>query len=312
MNGRTDVIKSIYLDWNVFQDIMQNRKSTRLAENLEAAKAKHYSIPYSHAHISDLLRCSNSDYVKSDIDELGVITGTVCIAPHRNGSGFCTDRVPPHLIYEAMKESQVDDQEVREITFEFQPYLVDTKKISKENIMIPYLEQFGNMMSPELMKKFIDHFLQNCLTDHKLQKKFRESFSEIIKLNEPAVEKMKELAIYRHLFSSAKEIEDNFISIFQSFLGIDGRSIESISEEYKIRLAYITLDFFPVFKEKIERNNNMNNIITDSLHVYIASKCKYFISGDAKMIGKAKLIYRAFGVRTKIYHVDYFIENIEF
>jgi hypothetical protein len=309
MSARNDIINSIYLDWNVFQDIMQNRKSSRLAENLEEARAKHYSIPYSHAHIYDLLRCSNSDYVKSDINKLKLITHQVYIAPHRDGSGFCTDCVSPNLIYEATKENRGDNQEIKEVEFEFQPYLVDTHKISKENIMIPYLEQFGDVMCPELMKRFMNNFLQNCFDDHNLRKEFRESFSEIIKTNEPAVEKLKKLSFYRHIFSSKQEIEDNFI--FQSYLSINGRSIESISEEDKIRLAYITL-VFSVFKEKIERKNNMNNIITDYLHVYIASKCKYFISGDIKMIEKAKLIYRAFGIKIKVYHVDYFIQNIEF
>lgn len=51
-------LKSIYLDWNIFQDLIQNRKESRLEENLNAGKIKGYSIPYSHAHISDLLRCS--------------------------------------------------------------------------------------------------------------------------------------------------------------------------------------------------------------------------------------------------------------
>lgn len=312
MSARIKRIKSIYLDWNIFQDIMQNRKSSRLIENINAAKIKNYSIPYSHAHISDLLRCSNPDYVKGDLSKLEVITGNLCIGPHKDGSGFCIDRIPPHLIYDTMKRDRVNKDETRKSLFKFQPYTIDRNKLSKDNILIPYLDQFKNTMCPDLMEKFIDNFLQECPTDHTMQKKFRDSLIEVIRINQPAIEEIKELELYKYLLSRSEEIEHNFISIFNSYLSIKGKSIDSISEEDRLRLSYTLLDFFPAFKEKIERKNNMNNIITDSLHIYIASKCTYLISGDTKMIEKAKLIYKCFDIDTKIYHVDYFINNIEF
>lgn len=88
-------------------------------------------------------------------------------------------------------------------------------------------------------------------------------------------------------------------------------AMSGISEEDKFTIAYGILDFFPVFKEKIEKKNNLSNMLTDALHVYIASKCSYFIYGDKKSVAKAKIIYRAFQVKTKIYYVDNFINNVE-
>ena len=312
MSKKTNNIKSIYLDWNIFQDIMQNRKSPRLAENLTAAKRKGYLTPYSHIHIEDLLRCSNSDYVKSDLGKLAVITGTSCIGPHKDGSGFCIDKIPPELIFAAMKSDPTKSANTDEIKFQFPPYKVEIEKLSAENVLIPFLQKSNEFMSSELMENFIDHLLENALSDHKLQRDFRNSFIEIVKLNQPALEEIREWPIYEYLLSSAEEIETNFISIFQSFLSIDGRSIDTISEEDKFTIAYGILDFFPAFKEKIERKNNLNNMFSDALHVYVASKCSYYICGDKKSVKKAKVIYRAFQVKTKVYYVEDFINNVEF
>lgn len=311
MNEKINKIKSIYLDWNIFQDIFQNRKSIRLIENLNFGRRKGYSTPYSHAHISDLLRCSNLDYVRNDLKQLETVTEQWCIGPHQDGSGFCIDRIPPHLIYEAMAKDQRNTPDPKVVRLEFQPYKVEVRKLSSENILIPYLKRFNNMMSPDLMTDFIETILENALSDYKLQRDFRNSFIEVVNLNQPATKKIRDILLYRHIFSTKEDIEENFTSIFQSFLSIDGRSTTNISEEDKFTTAYGILDFFPVFKEKIERKNNMNNMLTDALHVYIASKCSYFICGDRKLVEKAKLIYRSFNVKTRVFHVDDFIEKVE-
>jgi hypothetical protein len=304
-------IKAIYLDWNIFQDIIQDRKSSRLVENLNAGRNKGYLTPYSHAHISDLLRCSNASYIKNDLEQLEIITGKWCIGQHKNGSGFCVDKMPPGLVYEAMEADQKNTPELKGFKFEFQSYIVDVAKLSGENVLVPFLERFHGVMSPELLESFVDHLQENGLADHKLQRGFRNSLIEVVRLNQPAAEEIREWPIYSYLLSTPEEIERNFISIFQSFLSVDGRSIDTISEEDKFTVAYGILDFFPVFKEKIEKKNNLNNMFTDALHVYIASKCSYFICGDKKSVAKAKIIYRAFQVKTKIYYVDDFINNVE-
>lgn len=311
VSAKRNSIKSIYLDWNIFQDIIQSRKSSRLVENLSAGRRKGYSTPYSHAHISDLLRCSRGEYVKNDLVQLEVITEKCCIGPNKDGSGFCIDRIPPRLVYEAMAEDQKNTPSPDEFKFWFQPYKVDSNKISEGNVLVPFLKRFNDVMSPELLECFVSHLLENGLKDHKLQKNFRNSFVEIVKLNQPAVEHIREWPIYNYLLSTPEEIGQNFTSIFQSFLNIDGRSIDSISEEDKFTIAYGVLDFFPIFKEKIEKKNNINNMFTDALHVYIASKCSYFICGDKKSVDKARIIYRAFDVKTKIYYVEDFISKVE-
>lgn len=303
-------LKCIYMDWNIFQDLIQIRKSPRLAENLDAGKAKGYALPYSHAHLSDLLRCSSLEWVKKDLDQVTAITDSWCVGPLKDGSRFVLDRIQPHLVYEAMaKEPQ---QAVpNSSNLQFPPYTVDVSKLSADNVIRPYLQQSNNLMSPAVLQRLINDILERGLDDHKLQKNFRESFTEVVRLNQPNNNEIAGWPIYQYLLASAEEIEHNFMTIFRSFLSIDGKSLETISEEDKIRTAYGILDFFPAFKEKIERKNNLNNMITDGLHVYIAAQCAYYICGDRKSVTKAKVVYRAFGIPTKVYYVDDFIRNVE-
>lgn len=312
MSSTPSRVKSIYLDWNIFQDIIQGRKSERLIENIEAGKRKGYSTPYSHAHMSDLLRCSNSDYVKNDLEQVARISDGLLIGPHGDGSGFCTAKVPPSEVYAAMQADQANKQFVGQYFLQFSPYKVEVSKISKDNILIPYLNQFDGMMCPALMEAFIKDLADNGLGDYKLQRSFRNSIVEMAGLKEPAAAALLALPLFKYLLSPAEEIEENLIEILQSFHGLSGNSLETMSESDKFLDSYGVLDFFPALKEKIEKRDNMNNMLTDAQHVYIASKCSYFICGDTKSIRKAKALYRAFNVKTKVYYIDDFISKVEF
>lgn len=311
MSSTSPHIKSIYLDWNIFQDIIQGRKSERLVENIDAGKRKGYSTPYSHAHMSDLLRCSNPEYVKSDLAQVEKISDGLLIGPHVDGSGFCTDRVPPSEVYAAMQADQANKQSADQYSLQFPPYKVEVSKLSEDNILIPYLNQFGGVMCPALMEALIKKLADNGLGDYKLQRSFRNSFVEMVELREPAAEALLEFPLYKYLLSPPEEIEENLTSILESFLGLSGESLETIRESDKFLRTYGVLDFFPAFKEKIEKRDNMNNMLTDAQHVYVASKCSYFICGDTKSIRKAKVIYRTFNIKTKVYYIDDFINKVE-
>ncbi|ELX09089.1 hypothetical protein Jab_2c11490 [Janthinobacterium sp. HH01] len=303
-------IKSIYIDWNVFQDVIHERKGPLLAERLYAAKAKGYALPYSHAHIYDLLRGANLDWVKKDLDHIASITGCLCIGPLKDRSRFSLERVPPLQIYASMA-TQTDELPVVPDSIQFEPYPVDVGKLSENNIVIPYLRDSNNLMSPGVIEKLVSDFLENALQDYNLHKSFRESLVEVIRLNQPNNEEVKSWPIFQYLLAPAEEIEENFMMIFRSFLSIDGNVLENLSDQNKIRTAYGILDFFPAFKERIGKKNNLNNMITDSLHVYIASQCTHFICGDRKSITKANVVYRAFGIKTSVHYVTDFINTVE-
>lgn len=312
MTDQDKVKKTIYLDWNVFQDIFQSRKGDRLLENINAAKLKGFVVPFSHAHISDLSRCSSERYINSDLDKINLLTDSTLITRVEAGSKFITGTASAHDVYKVNRNDVPVSPDLTSILIVFESYEVDRSLISKNNIILPYLDKFGNRMCPELLVLLIQDLISNVFADYKVQRDFRSSFAEIVKIGNPANQAILDAPLYKNLFSSKEEIEGNFLGLVESFLSITGKNTKSIGKEELFTSAYGLLDFFPAFKEKIEKRNNINNMLTDGLHVYIASRCSYFVGGDEKMLEKAKVIYKTFGEKTRILDVEKFIKDIEF
>lgn len=312
MTDQDKVKKTIYLDWNVFQDIFQSRRGDRLLENINAAKLKGFVVPFSHAHMSDLSRCSSETYIDSDLDKIDLLTDSTLITRVESSTKFVTGKASARDVYKVNHKDVSTGPDLPSIIIGFESYEVDRGLVSENNMMLPYLDKFGNRMCPELLILLIEDLVLNVFTDYKVQRDFRGSFAEIVKIGNPANQRLLDMPLYKSIFSSKEEIEGNFLELVESLLSITGKNTKSIGKEELYTTAYGLLDFFPVFKEKIEKRNNINNMLTDGLHVYIASRCSYFVGGDEKMLEKAKLIYKAFGEKTKILDVDKFSNNVEF
>lgn len=306
-----EVGKTIYLDSSVFQDIIQNRKSERLIDNLESAKLKGFKLPYSHAHIEDLLRCKRLDYINKDLLAIDKISACVLILKDDRKPNFYVTKASSIAVYEANKNENSIPIDGVKLKLEFQPYKVEVNLLNSNNLIIPYLKKFNSYMCPELLENLLNNFSEKVLSGHSLYRDFRNSFAEIVEIGKPVNQKVYDNLLYKNLFASKEEIEENFLEILESFLGLTGKKLSYIEESEKYTTAYGILDFFPIFKEKIEKKNNINNLLTDALHVFIASKCSMFISGDRKSIEKAKLLYRTFKVKTKVYYIDDFIQRVQ-
>lgn len=312
MESKRRIKKSIYLDWNIFQDLIQERKSVRLTENLEAAKNKGFITPYSYAHMSDLARCGNPDYVASDLRRVERIAESKYIDVAIDCLNVRVKKVPPQIILDEVRLHN-DSSPILVDTPKILPrYKVAIEQIHEDNFILPYLNRFNGYMCQELIDNLIFDLKERGLDDYKLQRDFRSAFTEIVKIGNPASVGLLEAPIFKYLLASKTEIEENFIEILNYFLSITGKSIATIGEREKFTTSYGILDFFPAFKEKLDKRNNMNNMLTDALHVFIASKCSMLVCGDDGLVDKAKLLYRIFKLPTKIYHVKTFIERVEF
>lgn len=293
--------KSIYLDWNVFQDLIQKRRGEGLEENLQAATRKGYLVPYSFAHMRDLSRCSNQDHIDKDMDMVSAITNNWCIGININNDLIGYQQIPPQDVFAQIRDQSTEygNDVTSAVQFSFPTYKVDISKLSDENILKPYLIKNSSMMSPDIMTLFIGDLYNTIFDDHNIQKKFRKSLSEVVRLNDPAVLSILEMPLYKHLFSNKETIEENLEGIVNSFLSLSSKSIETVSVGEKITTIYNLLDFFPAFSEKLEKRNNINNISTDAEHVLFASESKYLVCGDNKMLEKTKLIYQKYEISTK-------------
>lgn len=312
MNDRKLIAKSIYLDWNIFQDLIHKRRSPRLAENIGAAKEKGFVIPYSNAHMSDLSRSNNLEFIKNDLQQVEAIAQNKYIRVADDYSDVSLQNTAPQLILDVIKRINAENPASPEIPRNVPTFRVAIEEIPSGNLFLSYLKEFDGMMCWELLVKLMDDIKDKGLVDYTLQRNFRNSFIEIVKIGNPAAPQLLETPLIKFMFSDKTEIRENFLDIFTYYLSINGKKIDTIGEQEKFTLSYGLLDFFPVFKEKIEKRNNMNNMLTDALHVYFASKCSSFVCGDDALIEKAEILYRLFSVRTKVYHVEKFIGSISY
>jgi len=84
-----------------------------------------------------------------------------------------------------------------------------------------------------------------------------------------------------------------------------------ISKAQLLIQGYTLLDMHPLFYDKLKkRKNTLNNIIHDGTHVYYASEAKCFVSEDAHTRKKAKFIYNALGIDTKVLSEKEFLDEI--
>ncbi|MHA2760733.1 hypothetical protein [Vibrio harveyi] len=304
--------KVVYLDWNIFQDLIQDRRGEGLRENLEAAKKNGYKIVYSFAHMRDLSRCSNKEYVEKDLVEVSKLTDNWCVGMKDNEDLDYAQYSPKALINDVYKQQAHSENATVSSPYSFPAYSVDMSKISDENILTPYLKKHNGLMSQELLDEFMKELYETMFTDHKIQKQFRDSLKEAIGIGNPAFAQALDLPLYQHMFSSKEVIVENLHEIVNSFLSLSGKTLDSIPLGEKITTTYNMLDFFPAFSEKLKKNNNVRNIATDAEHLFLASDSRYLVCGDNKMLEKAKIVYKAYGVKTKVYEREQFIQRVTF
>lgn len=294
--------KTIYLDWNVFQDIFQKRRNLDLQENLEYWRdRKGYKIVFSSSHMQDLCKCTNDEYIRNDLALLSDLTKNWCVGLLEN-EVISIEQIDVRTVFEDIKKSIEREREELDsigVKFHFNPYPVDISKLSEDNIILPFLDE-GNILSPKAMERFVDSLKNDIFNNHDKQKRFRRSLKECVKINNPAFLHVLELPIYKYLLSTKQDIIENFFDIVNSFLSISGKEFNSIPIGERITTSYRILDFFPSFSERLNKRNNQSNISIDSDHLFFASDSSYLICGDEKMIEKAKIIYKLCGVKTRV------------
>lgn len=305
--------KTIYLDWNVFQDIFKKRKNLGLCDKLiELRDKKGFKIVFSASHMRDLSKCQKDEYIRNDLLLLSDLTKNWCVGFAENGD-IIERKFEPELIFnEVKREIDISRETLQniEINFEFEPYYVDVSKLSKDNIVMPFLEE-GGLFTANSMNKLISDLRDSVFNDYKKQKQFRNSLKECVEINNPANPFVSTLPLYNCLLSEESEIVNNLESIVNSFLSVSGKSLNGIPLGEKITTSYQILDFFPAFSEKLDRRNNQNNIAVDAEHLFCASASRFLICGDEKMVKKAKIIYKLCNVKTKVLTPEHFLCGVD-
>ena len=102
------------------------------------------------------------------------------------------------------------------------------------------------------------------------------------------------------VFKNAKIIDVFCLEIFEGDIAVSGDTIVGIGNYEK---GKETIDLEGKFSD-----DKINNLVDDSLHVFYAAHCDYFITLDKKCKYKAIKVYNELGIKTEVYDPFEFID----
>lgn len=317
--------KYIYLDWNVVKYLRENRNGTEFHDSelktLLFRLKNRYAFPFSLYHVQDRLSKYNPDYEKEVSEDLAFFENLAeqnCIGWNDSTSDLEIIKVPISVCRAAVENEKKKNLPAHPTTKMMPEFKVDMTKIDRSHPMYEFFESHQANMNPPLMQEFLESFYDSIFDDGDLYKKFRNyvnTHKEEL-LNSP-IENKCDLLDFLHcccapyIQSFAYDYDkllENWTNIAKSWFGFNYGS--DIPLGVLLSNGYMLLEGHPLFHDKINKSkNNLNNINRDSNHLFFASKAEYLISEDKHFRDKAKFIYKAYDVKTKVVSETEFLEK---
>ncbi|MFQ9544963.1 MAG: hypothetical protein ACLR02_08105 [Clostridium sp.] len=301
----------IYLDWNIFQYIKNPRNdSDILFKNILKVIKKKYYFPYSEGHLQDLAKSfkpENKEYIKEDLSLIKKVTDEHILGIDREKiviTKYSSEKLFEEILNE--KKSVLDVKKIKDLNM---INIVNVKSFDEKNPLYDFVcKKKGIYTNEELYLEGWSIFL-NMLDNFKSYKDFRNyimnEFEFSNNFNDEYIQNMK--PFFDALKCTDEEkLKDNWENVIKSWLK-NTNNDDNINLGLMITISYILLDYHPNFKEKLKKNNKLDNIRRDSKHIYFASNAKYMVSEDENIIKKAKFIYKVFNINTKVISMNEFI-----
>lgn len=308
----------IYLDWNVFKYMKNNRSKYKeldeeFSKLIDKIK-KRYRIPISPAHIKDRMSRFSETYIE-DVREDFAFVDSVC-------EGYFIGNIPNKndqlgLVKADIKNCYVDymnEKENLENDESFASFISDCvinpNSVSSSHPMYYYLkDNQGNVKDFDtfLEKMYKDIFNETGtyanLRDYIRQFEIDKAEFHVLNLREICELDRLLYHITPFLLSfkydSVEQLCNNWKYIANRFLSYN---TSNPAMEKLLIHGYTLLDMHPLIKkEKLKKKKNtLDNIIRDGSHCYYASKANYFVSEDEAIRDKMSFLYSAYDIKTKI------------
>jgi len=325
----------IYLDWNIYK-MVKDEPEDAVAKDLKEILLKHNDIiiPYSTAHIQDLLKGSDKEenipLIESDlsfIDELS----------NYNNMQFDTKlnkTIPKvgsaHNLFKGFKDSELIDL----LNPETLKDSVDFLKSPTLNKMIDALynqkididfnlfpeESNGIQLRKYFKRSQIDNTLQNLMLDYsalhkdllndpKIYQEIKKVFREYVGID------------INHIMKSQEPIKliDNILKTspikksFDELSTIDKTGKNEINSSFYMKyiLEFTNLDLSGYHSDKLKSKNKYSNFTNDTQHSFYGGHCDYFITKESKLIEKSNLLYSKYNISTKALKPEEFVQEIK-
>lgn len=311
----------IYLDWNVLNKIekrneLTDDESTIYKKLLVFLLTSNVIVPYSNAHLNDLLRGAkkSSAFIAGHLNILTLLTKSICVCQYWNETRPVFHKRSVVEFFQTSFEDEQDEYETYEdlinADFEisegipFKPLLFGTSHLKfqpvPDSFKLIYKEDpIFSIMYPQTKTEMtqyslccdIFHFYRLLKTDYSIYralKKFLLQSVKKYKLNSEPLRLIQKKGdvIPRHL-------ETDMDLLFEQII-IENNT--GVSKTYNIFFE----TFFRHDLKGYKSDHRFPNMIDDALHSYYGAHCDYFITNDDNCLYKAAKTYERLGVTTSV------------
>ena len=296
----------IYLDWNIITHLKDEQNSD-LCTFLQTKK-DYFILPYSKAHIKDLLvsKDANNNYYEQDFQLLTEICEHHLLEHEQNinnpypykcypkdyltqnatelellSSGFSKDTFCKYLMNNKLNPDDFMSILKKE---NIDPFVIPLINKTIENLadLFSLMFEYGpTLFNDKKIPKQIQSYIQATTNDSQYRKIQGSNSTNIFKELDAAIFSQTNKTFVELIENPIAERSKSNLELFTSL--------------------YLTLNLSGFFSDK---NRNLQNIYTDSEHAYYASSCDIFVSNDSRLREKTDAIYSQYNIQTKIISSD--------
>lgn len=308
----------IYLDWNVFKYMKDNRLQYKELDEeflyLINTIKRRYKIPISQAHIKDRMSRFSEKHIEDVKDDFAFVAN-VCEGyfigniPNENNQLGLVKADIRNCYIDYMNEMKNSQNDIDLVSF-ISDCAIDLNSVNSSHPMYCYLKDNQGTM------KDFDVFLEKMYTDifeetgsyANLRDYIRQfeidraefhvfNLTELCELDRLLYHITPFLLSFK--YDSIDKLCDSWKNIANRFFSYN---VNNPSMELLLIQGYVLLDMHPLIKkEKLKkRKNTLDNIIRDGSHCYYASKANYFVSEDEAIRAKVSFLYSAYDIKTKV------------
>jgi len=312
-------LKYILLDWNVIKYLKEPRpgkySDSIMKESIESLRDKYY-FPFCESHLRDLRQSFKQGYedkVNDDLDFLQELSKGVMVLP--NESLNCLAKYSVREYFNIILEEPPRSIEL--IPKFHSSTLIDMDKLGEEHPLRPLLMKTGGILSSESFYKWLSEMFETffdepdtyCKTRAYVEKNYEELCSG--NTTEPYGKLLMECT--KPFFESFKiktkdELSLVWKNVVHSWLRMNFPNSSPHPLE-ELSVSYSLLDIHPLFQERMNSKNKLDNMVRDSKLICYASSSEYFVTEDKKCYDKSKFIYKVYGYKTKVVKIEEFVRR---
>lgn len=317
----------IYFDWCVLTNLKKGENAPpefHVTSSILQRYSKDICLPYSHAHLSDLMRSyKKSDkgkmMTKRDLEFLSSLTNNHCLYHNPKSKDVRPILLEPkEYFYEMLANDKLIEELAEQdnlfaLDDEFRMFLAPVELLMKSipsGIQKDYVEKFVNRY-PDIRPVFKNTLENNSyfnlfmdtvkfmLTYSKhsdFYVRLRETFKHFLQIDKTEI---LENDLFNYLDMKLQDplVNMNFTELVELTESIlPNKEKLTFSDRYNI--VYLLLDLLGYSYDK--KRTRVENMMDDLSHTFFGAHCDVFVTNDRDAYQKAKSVYEYFGIKTKV------------